>query len=613
MGINSNNKVKHREELLAYLEPAMNRMMLIGAAGAFISFINTMLVRPDAWIHVGFTSATTLLLIGLYFLRHRVTADFKIISVTSFLTLYSGVLLLSDNQLAGILMVFMNVVLIVFFQPFRLQWLYLTITSVMVIISFISHSSMDIPTLSNYGYSLTIYLVLISITPIAFRAIHFFLYNQLELLQKKLAEEEQIIALLQQKNQEIEQLAYFDRLTGLYNRHRISQLINESLSQGTCRAIVFIDIKNFRKINALYGVRHADTILRDIARLMVEKVEAGFVGSLGGNAFVVCGQKAIDSSGYLDRVHWLQQQINLATNLAVHIELYSVCFIPEADQLHADDYYKLAEDYLATMKAQGSAHKFIDEAEKKALQAVAEQKQFILAAIETGSYDIHYQEKFNVRSQQVVGVEALARLRRDGQFISPGLFIPIVEADEHIISFGYLIMTLVFSQFSRITSLYGDIRVSVNLSPKQLADKDIYSNIKQMLQKYQIDPARLELEITENELIRNLSDFSEVINQLKQLGIKFSIDDFGTGYSSLGYLSVLPVDVLKIDKSFIDTIHTDQKQQAIVRAILDIARTSGMEIVAEGVETTEQLQALQTLGVDVIQGYLHARPKPLPE
>ncbi|QYJ78241.1 putative bifunctional diguanylate cyclase/phosphodiesterase [Shewanella acanthi] len=611
MGLKLTNTEIYRDELLAYLEPTMNRMMLIGAFGAFISFINTLIIRPDAWVHVFFTSATFFLLISLFLLRRRVSADMKISTVTAFLTLYSSVLLLTDNELAGILLVFLNAVIIVFLQKPKSQWLLLSLTTVVVIVSFFRSAAGDISALSNYAYSLAIYLVLISIMPIAFRAIYFFLYNKLELLQLKLKEEEQTTELLQQKTDEIELLAYFDRLTGLYNRYRLSHLINQQLSQRHCKALVFIDIKNFRKINSLYGLKHADAILSNIAGLIQKQVQLGLIGYLGANTFVVSTQKKVSQNEYLQKVKALQADINQAANLALNLELYSLCLLPEDDALKAEDYYKLAEDHLAAMKAQGITSKYVDEAEKQALQADAERKQFILESINNHSYEIHYQEKYNVVTKQVVGIEALARLQRDGQFISPGIFIPIVEADEHIISFGYLILELVCRQFNQITDLYGPIPVSVNLSPKQLADKDIVSNIRATLAHYQIDPSRLELEITENELIGNFTEFNQVITELKHLGIKFSIDDFGTGYSSLGYLSVLPADVLKIDKSFIDTIHTDTKQQAIVRAILDIAGISGMEIVAEGVETTDQLDALQQLGVDVIQGYLYSRPQPL--
>ena len=603
---------EYREELLTYLEPTMNRMMLIGAGGAIFALINTLIVRPNAWVHVIFTSSTTLLLLGLYAFRQQVSADNKVTIVTIFLSVYGSVLLFTNNELAGILLIFLNVVLAIFLKETRYQIVFLSLTTGVVVLSFINASGGDWDKLSNYAYSVTIYLVLVTIFPIAFRAIYYFLYNKLDLLQEKLQEEERIIHLLQHKNNEIEKLAYFDRITGLYNRHRMSNLLDVDLKQNICGSLVFVDIKNFKKINDLYGVKHADVILADIAALILRRVaESGYVGYLGANTFVIYTHESIGREDYLTQVNLLQSEINHSLNLAVSIEFYSVCIVAELGQHQPEDYYKLAEEYLSAMKSQGIQQKYVDEHVKKAQIEEDARRQFILDAIDKSLYEVHYQEKFDVQRQQVIGVEALARLRYNGNYVSPGIFIPIVEADEHIISFGYLMLDLVFRQMKRITELYGDIRVSVNLSPKQLADKDIYDNVKRLIAMYQVAPQRLELEITENELITNIEEFTGVIQNFKDLGIKFAIDDFGTGYSSLGYLSVLPADVLKIDKSFIDTIHTDNKKRAIVKAILDIAGASGMEIVAEGVETTEQLNALRSLGVNVIQGYLFSIPKAL--
>lgn len=255
--------------------------------------------------------------------------------------------------------------------------------------------------------------------------------------------------------------------------------------------------------------------------------------------------------------------------------------------------------------------KYVDSHEKTLLLEQAKKEAYVLKSVDEKRFEIFYQEKHDARENKVVGVEALARLRDDGGFISPAEFVRTIEESDRIAEFGFLVIELVFAQVKRLYERYGPIRVSINLSPKQLADYNFLVRLESLVAAYGIRSELIELEITETVLMSNFSELLDIMHAAKNMGFKFSMDDFGTGYSSLSYLSVLPIDVIKIDKSFIDKIATDNAARAIVRSVIDIAREFNLEVVAEGVETEDQLDRLKSLGCHIIQGYLFSRPKTL--
>jgi EAL domain-containing protein (putative c-di-GMP-specific phosphodiesterase class I) len=221
-----------------------------------------------------------------------------------------------------------------------------------------------------------------------------------------------------------------------------------------------------------------------------------------------------------------------------------------------------------------------------------------------------FQPQYDLKSNQLRGVEALLRwINRDGEKISPTVFIPMAEKNGMIVSLGkWVIEESIRIYTTWVKSFKYQMVLSINISAIQFFQGDLIFDIMSAIKKYNMDPHMLEIEITESVLIEDFSVIAEKMNVLRNIGIKVSMDDFGTGYSSLSYLSGLPIDTLKIDKSFIDSVGENESTQVIIESILNMVKRLGVETVAEGVETNKQYDLLKDMGCDCIQGYLLGKP-----
>ena len=236
-------------------------------------------------------------------------------------------------------------------------------------------------------------------------------------------------------------------------------------------------------------------------------------------------------------------------------------------------------------------------------------------AVEQGEFVLHYQPKMQVDTGEWSGVEALIRWNRPGYgLVSPMLFIPALEETGMIVAVGSWVLNAACSKISEWEQAgLGPIRVAVNVSGKQFLQKDLAVTIEAAIRKHRIEPSLLEIEITESSLMSNADQTIAILRDLKALGIRISIDDFGTGYSSLAYLKRFPIDKLKIDIAFIRDVTTNEDDAAITAAIINMAHSLKLKVIAEGVETSEQLEFLRAHGCDEIQGYYFSRPLPAPE
>ena len=233
-------------------------------------------------------------------------------------------------------------------------------------------------------------------------------------------------------------------------------------------------------------------------------------------------------------------------------------------------------------------------------------------ALERGEFSLQYQPQISLVSEKVIGFEALLRWNsQEHGSISPAKFIPLAEQSGLILTIGEWVFGEA-CRFARKLANLGQhhLHVAVNVSPRQLADADFVAMVRNHIEESNIQPAQLEVEITENVLIESLDDSTRKLEALKELGVTLSLDDFGTGYSSLTYLRNLPVITLKIDKTFIDKILEDKVQEGFIRSIIDMAHVLGLHVVAEGVESEQQLSKLKQFECDCVQGYVFSRPLP---
>ncbi|PKL02586.1 MAG: hypothetical protein CVV55_03675, partial [Synergistetes bacterium HGW-Synergistetes-2] len=288
-----------------------------------------------------------------------------------------------------------------------------------------------------------------------------------------------------------------------------------------------------------------------------------------------------------------------------------ISVFPE-DGRDGDDLLKRADIAMGKAKESGiSSYRFFTEELGRRASLKLTLENALREGLERNEFHLHYQPKYCIRRGAFSGAEALLRWNSPEGPVPPSDFIPLAEETGLILSLGEEVFRKVCRQIAEWRSRgYSPGEIAVNLSARQFHQKGLLSKMKGILDEYDVAPSLLGIEITESGIMENLMDSIAVLSGMKDLGMTVYVDDFGTGYSSLNYLKRLPIDVLKIDKSFIDGVLEDPNDAAITRAVVGIARSLGLRVVAEGVETPEQLDFLRRNGCDEIQGYLLSRPLP---
>ncbi|GMA98974.1 EAL domain-containing protein [Pelosinus sp. IPA-1] len=426
---------------------------------------------------------------------------------------------------------------------------------------------------------------------------------------------------LQQKTKEIRRLAYADGLTGLPNRTHLNERLNkemESVRQNlSTGAVLFIDLDDLKMVNDTFGHTSGDgLIIAAGAYILSEVGQIGFVARLGGDEFMVIlpGEsdrkrvaKIADGIVNVLRQEYDVQGVRYRMSASIGIVIY-----PE-DGETAEEVFKNADNALYSAKGAGKGcWRFYQDSMQKAAYEKIVLTNSLRGAIERGELFVHYQPQMELSKKNLVGFEAL--LRWDSPIygkVSPDRFIPLAEQGGLIQEIGQWVLREACHFAKRLANRGRDnIRVAVNISSKQLAVDNFVTIVQEAVQEAGIHPCQLELEITESVLLVSIEEATQKLEELREIGICLSLDDFGTGYSSLTYLRNLPVETLKIDKSFIDMISTDTVQSEIIGAIINMAHSLKMTVVAEGVETEEQLLYLANNCCDCIQGYIYSRPVP---
>lgn len=423
---------------------------------------------------------------------------------------------------------------------------------------------------------------------------------------------------LAQANQELAQLALQDTLTRLPNRvlfeDRLAQAIGKAKRAGSQFALMFIDLDGFKAVNDAFGHETGDRLLVAVTqRLQIPLKEQFTLARIGGDEFVLLAEidapeDAARLAGTLvatiDRPFSIGRY-ELVVTLSIGIALY-----PLDGQSERDLMFNADAAMYHTKHAGRNGYHFFQPSMNTFARHQLQLTNDLWSAIDRQELSLHYQPKFRTTSKELIGFEALLRWRHPHQgLLTPDLFLPLAEKTGAIIPVGNWVINEACRQLAAWRSA-GKLRwsIAVNLSPLQFEHQQLVAIVTAALARHQIPPELLILEITETTAMRNPEQSIAMLNSLTQIGIKASIDDFGTGYSSLLYLKRLPACELKIDRAFVKELAGEGEDATIVSAIVALARTLKLNVVAEGVETQQQLEFLTALGCDTLQGYFLGKP-----
>ena len=415
--------------------------------------------------------------------------------------------------------------------------------------------------------------------------------------------------------------ATHDMLTRLPNRmlltDRFEQALHLAGRHGTNLAVCMMDLDKFKPVNDKYGHAVGDKLLIEVAsRLKKQLRQEDTVARLGGDEFVMLIGEVSHNSELAQALHRLKRAVSAPYCIdGKRIEIS--CSIGVAnysdERADADTLLRQADQamYMAKQSGRNRIHWFDAEQDQKINDSHKVIKRLEKALLE-GEFELYYQPKLNMRTSEIVGVEALLRWRHPEKgLILPIDFLPIIEQHELIITLGDWVITSALEQLSVWQNQGKKWSVSVNIAAKHFHLPSFYKRLEEILQRYpNVSPNKLEIEILESVALGDIQHVQAVINKCKDLGVRFAIDDFGTGYSSLSYLKRLPADTLKIDQSFVRDILDDKEDFALVQAIIGLAGAFEREVLAEGVETAEHGVLLMRLGCDIAQGRGIAEPMP---
>ncbi|HWI88421.1 MAG TPA: EAL domain-containing protein [Sphingomicrobium sp.] len=417
---------------------------------------------------------------------------------------------------------------------------------------------------------------------------------------------------------EISRLARFDSLTSLPNRAMMRQTLDEALRNAAHRqkgcALFMIDLDRFKNVNDTLGHPIGDALLRQVAeRLKSVMGNHGQVGRLGGDEFQAVLPGTVDIGLLESLARTLIEQVSRAYTIEGHKVTIGASVgiaIGDPGRASADALVRNADLALYAAKSAGRGkHRFYESS----MHSEAAERQLLendlRQAIERGELWMAYQPIVRAAGEEISGFEALVRWNHPSRgAISPDKFIPLAEEAGLIGSIGEWVLKTSLEEAARWPD---HVRVAVNLSPLQFNDPNVVNMISSYLQETGVRAERVELEITEGVFLAEGDSTDETFAKLKALGVRLSLDDFGTGYSSLGYLKKAPFDKIKIDQSFVrGAASTTNRNAAIIRAIVTLAETLGMDTCAEGVETHDDLQLIRELGVSMVQGYIFGKPSP---
>lgn len=424
------------------------------------------------------------------------------------------------------------------------------------------------------------------------------------------------ISQIRKKDEEIAFTEFYDQLTGLYNKnYLLQQFMLQPVAQGVQHTYFHIDIDNFKKWNDLYSMSFGNDLLIEIGKRLKQLIVKGkdTVARIESDEFVILSTRftADSAARFAEKIAEQLKEGFFINNTKCELTVSVGIAISDAKTTRKfDQLTRLGETAMQSAK-EAKVHVFLytPELDEKRLKELRLEKE-LRSSLQQDRFYIVYQPKIHSGTKKMIGVEALARWKHPQEgIIHPSIFIPIAEKYGLINELEERVFKKVCEQIKEWSDkLEFPFRVSVNISQLHFAQKDLYQFIKDTIAEIGIDARYLELEITESVMIMDDKFVIDQLTRIKELGIEISMDDFGTGYSSLNYINKLPIDRIKIDKSFINEIATDQKFRSIIKTIVTMADFLELDVIAEGVEKEEQLTFLTSIDCFKIQGYFYSPP-----
>tara|TARA_R110001592_G_scaffold37251_25_gene124409 strand:- start:1563 stop:3434 length:1872 start_codon:yes stop_codon:yes gene_type:complete len=414
-------------------------------------------------------------------------------------------------------------------------------------------------------------------------------------------------------------LGKHDSLTGALNRQQVMEKLPLIIEKTACNqqnlAVFLLDIKGFKFVNDTYGLKVGDAILGEIARRLDESIFLPqVVGRLSGDSFtfIIDGVDEKQQAAAIEHLHGL---ISRAYHIKQHKVLLQCsvgyCLYP-GDGLLAEDLLQKANLALAQAESQNVATvKYKTGMQSHGRRLLAMEKE-IRDGFENNEFVLYFQPQLNLLNNRIEGFEALVRWQHQERgLLQPASFLPDIESLNLLSELDSYVLERACQTIARLQKEYHRrVTIAVNITAVEFQDPKLIENIQALLFKYQITPRCLDLEITENVVMTEIATAMNTIVILQNMGIKVSIDDFGTGYSSLAYLRKLPIDKIKIDRSFIEEVASNDSDLTIVKSMVELSHGLGKRVLAEGVETEEQLRVLRNIGCDAVQGYYISKPIP---
>ncbi len=443
------------------------------------------------------------------------------------------------------------------------------------------------------------------------------LRNTEEKLRRKYDELKESQKILKVSEEKVAHLASHDSLTGLLNRRSLNDELNKSIENDKdCPiAVIFIDLDNFKMINDTLGHSFGDQLIVKVADLL-KNISPPYkqVARISGDEFILIiydieSEKQVEDIAK-EIVALFDTSIDINSKLLNVTASIGVALYPKHG-LTSEDLLKTAD--MAMYRAKGSGkngYRLFDESIQKEIEEKSEIESGIRKSLETNGLELHYQPLFNTIDQKITSIEALLRVK------SPELMkfgtlkiIQTAEVTGQIVEIDKWVLENACLAIKRINKhLSNPISISVNISPIHIMQQDFVENVRSIVESTDIPPGWLQLEITETSLMKSFEINLKKLEALKKMGIFIHLDDFGTGYSSLSYLNSLPIDRVKIDKSFVDVMLQSEKERKVIETILSLAHNIGLQVVAEGVEQKEQFDMLINYNCELIQGYYISKP-----
>lgn len=419
-------------------------------------------------------------------------------------------------------------------------------------------------------------------------------------------------------------LAHYDPLTKLPNRillgDRINQAIINAKRHNQQMAVIFVDLDDFKAINDTHGHQVGDSVLKEFATLIQGALrETDSIARFGGDEFILLLtelESTVHCETAVQRIFEIFQKTITISDIQIKLEGSIGITIYPNDNVDADQLIRHADQAMYLAKQAGKNQvKYFDTYSNSTIISKNIFINEIKNALSNHQFVFHYQPKIDLKSCQIFGVEALIRWQHPERgFISPDLFLPLIEDHPLSAEIGKLAIENAFAQIAQWNDLGLCIQMNININGHQLFDTNFYEFVTKTLNNFpRIKPSQIQFEILETSAIKDLERTSKAMKRFNKLGISFALDDFGTGFSSLSYLRSLPIDTLKIDKSFVLNMHSNHEDLSIVKSVIALGEAFNCKVLAEGVETEEILQTLQSLGCHAVQGYYYSAALPSTE